>query len=587
VKSKFFVFFKSIAENPKIYWGSLLGIVILLLGVGFYGQNALRAQRSSVKPSGIALDSSLRAEMMTQASVWGEAVFERWKNLQGGIWAWAQNESVFEEESGMRGQVPRPDWVGEWKHQATGWKLERSRSFQPTQASPEGQIFQILQNESDRAWMGRPGEVVWVPAFGDRRAHAKPTHLALVIAVTEGRLLSALFPIDGVFPTRAWNFSKSSQEGLTYEILLSENNRIERLGQARPLPLSPALTVGGWNRALQIQGVPQVKDLPTGERVSELEWTLPYTELQMVVRRTERKPLTPASRLPSISFEWIGTYLLAGLGLWGFFYLRNRQPGTRPKRLEHPERPPQDSAPLSPPALLWKIPEAPQRDPVPSPSVADSIETLDRSVENRVLETLQSKLSTRSILELEREAEERKIRVLAEEEKQSHDFLYKLQTLSKSGTQRVDQLKVRRAFLDEIYELSHSPLLWMKYLPATGHLQLEETRGYAPGKEPAVLMATLGAAETIEVHRQRRLGNVMSLAQSPGLLKMMMMKLGIAHFEAWPLCADTPERLIGVLVVTQPNLETALAGEKISQRISMTEDALSSRVLHRGPEVSV
>jgi hypothetical protein len=127
----------------------------------------------------------------------------------------------------------------------------------------------------------------------------------------------------------------------------------------------------------------------------------------------------------------------------------------------------------------------------------------------------------------------------------------------------------------------------MKYLPATGHLQLEETRGYAPGKEPAVLMATLGAAETIEVHRQRRLGNVMSLAQSPGLLKMMMMKLGIAHFEAWPLCADTPERLIGVLVVTQPNLETALAGEKISQRISMTEDALSSRVLHRGPEVSV
>lgn len=125
--------------------------------------------------------------------------------------------------------------------------------------------------------------------------------------------------------------------------------------------------------------------------------------------------------------------------------------------------------------------------------------------------------------------------------------------------------------------LCHSPALFFGYQETTKSAVLHTMTGYNQNEIPSHFSFPITPELLKALQDSERNGRLLSLAEYEPLAQALMARLGIAHFEAWAVSgfghlgrqAGKP-RLLGVLVLTQAGIESAMRRESLSRMMRVT-----------------
>jgi hypothetical protein len=122
--------------------------------------------------------------------------------------------------------------------------------------------------------------------------------------------------------------------------------------------------------------------------------------------------------------------------------------------------------------------------------------------------------------------------------------------------------RLERTLADAVARAVGSPILFFRYDPRQG-IALLTTEASAPGtRSLRSLVGQSGMSFALppeliaRIAEQESSGRKLSLQSHPPLARLMLARLGMANYEAWPMASAS--RLHGVLVITQSGVETLL-----------------------------
>ena len=131
-----------------------------------------------------------------------------------------------------------------------------------------------------------------------------------------------------------------------------------------------------------------------------------------------------------------------------------------------------------------------------------------------------------------------------------------------------------------------SPTLYFTYQEASRLGILSADHGFENGDVPESMTFPITAEVSARLQQAESRNEILSLTEYPPLARAIMNRMGIAHFEAWPVTGKQAGpngviRLQGVLVILQPGVDSDLHRESIARMMRATghtyENALVSR----------
>lgn len=99
-----------------------------------------------------------------------------------------------------------------------------------------------------------------------------------------------------------------------------------------------------------------------------------------------------------------------------------------------------------------------------------------------------------------------------------------------------------------------SPVLWFNHQESTKLGILAADAGFQPGDVPGSMTFPITAEVTSRMQEAESNGQQLSLTEYPPLSRAIMNRMGVAHFEAWPV--SSRGRLLGVLVILQAGIDS-------------------------------
>ena len=135
-----------------------------------------------------------------------------------------------------------------------------------------------------------------------------------------------------------------------------------------------------------------------------------------------------------------------------------------------------------------------------------------------------------------------------------------------------DPKAVGQRLTDTAQKLCQSPALFFGFHEGIRAAILQCDSGFAPGQSPAGMSFPIDASTLERIVHAGQSGPPLRLTEYPPLSKMLMARVGVAHFDAWPLTgyghlgrvAGKP-RLLGILVILQAGAESATRQDSLGQ----------------------
>jgi hypothetical protein len=235
-------------------------------------------------------------------------------------------------------------------------------------------------------------------------------------------------------------------------------------------------------------------------------------------------------------------------------------------------------------------PEAPEVEAVP-PAPQDPVLNL-QSIGST--ESVSSALETISFREAEAETQMAE-NALRHELRASHEALRAareenaaIARFEAEASRLRDPKLVATRLTRGVSELCSSPALFFAHHAGLGAAILQADAGFPGGEAPAAMNFPLEAAALKRIFDGDRRGEIVSLAEYPPLARVLMARLGVAHFEAWPITGyghlgrqAVQPRLLGILVILLAGVETASRHDSLSRMMRATgliyENALLSQ----------
>ncbi|MBS1962455.1 MAG: hypothetical protein JST04_09580 [Bdellovibrionales bacterium] len=129
--------------------------------------------------------------------------------------------------------------------------------------------------------------------------------------------------------------------------------------------------------------------------------------------------------------------------------------------------------------------------------------------------------------------------------------------------------RLETKIVESVSSATKSPALFFRYDPLQGIARLSAEAGYPASRSILGAGGMSFALETglvTEIHAEVARGRALNLWEYPPLVRVMLTRLGIANFEAWPMTEARnphagPPRLLGVLVVAESGVDSVLHRE--------------------------
>ena len=137
-------------------------------------------------------------------------------------------------------------------------------------------------------------------------------------------------------------------------------------------------------------------------------------------------------------------------------------------------------------------------------------------------------------------------------------------------------------------QLCQSPTLFFVFHEGIQAAILQADGGFPKGESPAGMSFAVDQQVITRIQMADKQGEIASLADYPPLAKILLSRMGVAHFEAWAVTgyghlgrqAGRP-RLLGILVILQAGVDSATRQDSLSRMMRTTglvyENALLTR----------
>jgi hypothetical protein len=140
-----------------------------------------------------------------------------------------------------------------------------------------------------------------------------------------------------------------------------------------------------------------------------------------------------------------------------------------------------------------------------------------------------------------------------------------------------DPKHVAKSFAQATAELCRSPTLFFAYHEGVEAALLVADGGYPEHDAPIGMSFPIDAAAIERIQEIEKGGQTASLAQYEPLTRVLLARLGVAHFEAWAVTAyghlgraSGKVKLLGVLVILQSGMDTVSRHESLSRMMRAT-----------------
>ena len=146
-----------------------------------------------------------------------------------------------------------------------------------------------------------------------------------------------------------------------------------------------------------------------------------------------------------------------------------------------------------------------------------------------------------------------------------------------------DSKQMSQRLTEVTSKVCKSPTLYFTYQEASHLGILSADHGFENGDAPESMTFPITAEVISRLQQAESRNEILSLTEYPPLARAIMNRMGIAHFEAWPVTGKQAGAncLQGVLVILQPGVDSDLHRESIARMMRATghtyENALLSR----------
>jgi hypothetical protein len=140
-----------------------------------------------------------------------------------------------------------------------------------------------------------------------------------------------------------------------------------------------------------------------------------------------------------------------------------------------------------------------------------------------------------------------------------------------------EPMLVAKAMAETATRLCESPTLFFTYHDGVKSAVMHSSAGFANGEAPVGLSFPIDNALMQNIMENERRGEITKLANYEPLAKLVLVRTGTAHFEAWPVTgcgrfgrlAGRP-RLLGVLVILRAGAEISNRHESLTRMMRTT-----------------
>lgn len=137
-------------------------------------------------------------------------------------------------------------------------------------------------------------------------------------------------------------------------------------------------------------------------------------------------------------------------------------------------------------------------------------------------------------------------------------------------------------------QLCGSPTLYFVHHEGLGSAILQSDAGFPPGSAPVAMSFPMEPAMLLKIQEAAKGGELINLCEYEPLARILMNRIGVAHFEAWPLSGfghlgrqSGRPRILGILVILQAGVDSVTRHDSLCRMMRMTglvyENSLLSR----------
>jgi hypothetical protein len=152
--------------------------------------------------------------------------------------------------------------------------------------------------------------------------------------------------------------------------------------------------------------------------------------------------------------------------------------------------------------------------------------------------------------------------------------------------QTAKENQIHDRLVKSIAEVAKSPVLFFKFdaNKKAAYLTQKASLEQLPFKVSSQLSFEISDALLLEIFNSESKGRWVSLSQYTPLSHLVLKHFGVAHFEAWPVTTfqpsqQTPSRVVGVIVIVQAGVDSALHRESVAKLLRLTGRAYQTNEL--------